>query len=742
MAQATRTPNSTFVRGLITETSPLNFPENASIDELNCDLERTGKRKVRKGIDFDSAGSLSSWTLDQGQPTAEFTWTNVSGQSGVEFLVIQTGATLRFYDKSETVVSDGEKSFTVDLNAYTASNDYIVENERVSGATIGSHFVVASRAIETIILTYDVDSDSVSATQMNPKVRDFDWQGDTTTYFDRVSAGAVTAARKYDTFNTGWVSRAGDIEASNTKVLDTFQSDTGGSWPELNNPWHAGKDPTADEKFKTKLWERAGRGNTLIANGHFILDLYNKQRANAYNNDPLNNEASISTTQIPDEAEANRFSTVVSYAGRAWLSGINSSSNGSKVFFTKVITSIEDFDKFYSVNDPTSEDLSDLLANDGGVIDLPQASRITALFEWGNSLLVFAENGVWEIKGIDGVFKATEYAVTRVRGTDGLVYTSTLVDVEGVPFWWGPTGIYTIQGDQITTNPTGVDLGKDTIQTFWEDIGAAFRSKAKGAYDKLNKRILWLYGDDATVDFKFNRILWYDTVLQAFFPWDISDEPSNTNYILGAHYFSGLGSTTTTYDVWTNNDTDDVLTNASVDDVVQDIATEVADASRLVFIIRDGSTGTVGFGEFDSTTYKDWSTIDYDAYAKAAYIFDTDLTTRKKNIYVTTFFDRTEDGFTGASPNFTPTNQSKCTLKAYWDDKTTASSSKEVYRLLKPVVADEGDLTAFNYPSTTVVTRNRIRGRGRYLVLEFRNTPGKQFSLIGYEVINAKNQGL
>ena len=734
MAQAVVTTNSTFVKGLNTEASIANFPEGYSVDEDNMELLRSGKRRVRKGLEFDSSGSLSSWTLQKGKPTAEFTWENVANQIGLEFLVLQVGATVRFYDKSYSPVSGGEKSFTIDLNAYSVGNGYVPSDERIDAANVGSRLIICSPAIDSIIVEYDPDTDSIDVTIHAPKVRDFEWQGDKETYFE----GKVSpdAARRYDTFNVGWVSTNERGEG----VLNEWQAAEGGAWPPLNFNWGAGKDATQDEEFDVKLVQRGNWGNTIVSNGHFKLDLFNKQRASAYNNQPRNSETTITTAELPDEIETQRFTTVVGYAGRAFFSGIASTKNGSKVFYTRVIRDLSDINDFYQLNDPTADELSDLLDNDGGVIDIPQAAKIRKLFEWGNSLLVFAENGVWEIKGVDGVFKASEFAVSRVRGVEGLQYPATLVSVEGVPVWWGRTGIFTIEGDQVTSAPSGTDIAKGTIQTFWDSIGASFRQQAKGVYDATNKKILWLYGTDATIDYKYNRILILDTVLQAFYPYTISDESSNTNYIVGAQFFTGFGAQDETFDVWSNSDTDDVLTNASADDVVQDITQQVTNDEAMVFILRDGSTGTIGFGGFTSDTYLDWTTENYTAYAEAAYIVDQTITTKKKNLFVTTMFDRTEDGFSGSGGSYTPTNQSKCTLKVYWDNNSNTSSSKEIYRLRRPVLVDEGDLTSFNYPYDTVVTRNKIRGRGRWCKLRFENTPGKQFSLVAYEVMNARNE--
>ena len=44
---------NTFVGGLVTEASPLTFPENASIDEANFELDRNGSRSRRLGMDYE-----------------------------------------------------------------------------------------------------------------------------------------------------------------------------------------------------------------------------------------------------------------------------------------------------------------------------------------------------------------------------------------------------------------------------------------------------------------------------------------------------------------------------------------------------------------------------------------------------------------------------------------------------------------------------------------------------------------
>ena len=52
-AQITKEYN-TFIKGIITEASPLTFPENASSDEENFVLNRNGSRRRRLGVDYET----------------------------------------------------------------------------------------------------------------------------------------------------------------------------------------------------------------------------------------------------------------------------------------------------------------------------------------------------------------------------------------------------------------------------------------------------------------------------------------------------------------------------------------------------------------------------------------------------------------------------------------------------------------------------------------------------------------
>ena len=72
-----RTVN-TFVKGLITEASELTFPENASVDELNCALERDGTRRRRQALTYEDNHVLSDVVVPQGALVNTVDWYNVA----------------------------------------------------------------------------------------------------------------------------------------------------------------------------------------------------------------------------------------------------------------------------------------------------------------------------------------------------------------------------------------------------------------------------------------------------------------------------------------------------------------------------------------------------------------------------------------------------------------------------------------------------------------------------------------
>lgn len=667
---------NTFTKGLITEAGELTFPEDASVDELNCDLRRDGSRRRRKAIKYEESYALSSFTITQTGKVSSGTWYNVGGDGALEFIVVQNGADLYFYDKSDTPYSAMEDSETVDLTSYEVSTGSAAL-AKCSFTSIKGDLVVASSGINTILVSRNNGTGVLTITQISFRVRDFDWQSDISAFSTAIATGSVSDNRKYDTYNSGWF---GDGGSGALTTYTTAES----KYPPLTHPWFSGKDSAG--AFSVTEFKRVGAGTSITGNGYFILDFFSKDRATV-----------SGIAGLPTETEASRFSTVASYAGRVFYAGLSSAKNGGTILFSQLILEDNKYGECLQKNAPTSGYLSDLLDTDGGVIIIPEAYNIGKLHPFGNSLYVFAENGVWVISGVDDIFRATGYSVNKVSeaGTNTL---GSFVSVDGIPFWWSKWGIHTISIDGATGQPQEQNISIGTIQTYWNNI--TNKDETISHYDRVNKRIYW--GTKAageTTSGKINNFLVLDVSIQSFFPWSVSNQSSPSSYIIG-------------------------MTSTSDD--------------PLVCLVVDGTTLKLTMAKFDGTDFLDWGSSDYSSYADAGYDFMGDIERRKTTPYITVFCRRTEDGWEDTGDGLVPSNQSSLYVSAYWNFKSTPSTSaQQAYRFKTVPVPSVGP---FDYPESVIATRLKLRGRGRSLKLRFESEIGKDFILLGYGEIQGVNQ--
>ena len=703
---------NTFVKGLITEAGELTFPEDASIDELNCLLNRDGSRRRRLAVEVEESNVLSTFNVTT---TGEFTtgrWINVAGQPGLEFLVVQNNNTLYFYNLASEPYSAGQKSFTVALTTFENAGSPGAGTSRMQVASINGDLVVVSPAIDPFYIEYDPTTDSITTTKITPRVRDFDWQGDTEAY--STEEASPSAARIYDTLNAGWVGDKGSAALTEYQTVNS-------AYPPLTHPWFSGKN--ADGDFDEGEWQKLFAGTSLTGNGHYVLDFFNKVRAG-----------------LPTETEASRFSTVAAYSGRIFYAGLTSSKNSGKILFSKQLDNINEAGRCSQQNDPVSEYYSDLLDTDGGVISIPDAHNIKKLHVIGSTLLIFAENGVWQISGVDNVFRATEYSISRITDI-GITNTSTFVTVSDIPMWWSQHGIHTISFDPASGKGQEQNLSIPTIQKFFDSIDGNAKQRCTAAYDATNKRVHWFYPNNGTGDFnKKNRVLTLDITLQAFYPWEVSDSEGSSNYIIGAEYLQGFGSDFVDFDVFTSGG-DDVVTSAGGDVVVTKLSQLAQADSSVSLMVYDAASGKMTIGFFQGEGFLDWGTADYSSYAEAGYDFLGDLVLKKNAPYIQVYLRPTETGFAGSDElGYTPVRESSLLVSSYWDfRKTTSSNPQQAYRLKYTPVVNESNLNTWDYPENVVTTRLKMRGHGRSMRLRFESEPGKDFVLLGFGIISAAN---
>lgn len=815
MAQQYSTkPVNNFIKGLITEASVMSYPEGASSDELNCDLLKNGARQRRRGAEYEEDFQASSFEVPEGSFVHTQTWQNVSGIGGTEFLVVQVDNMVYFYDKSYSILSAGEKSFSINLADYSANNNISVSTSPISVSSSIGYLVIVSAAINPIKVSYDSSLDTISVTKITIEIRDFEYLGmscsissitrtggntvtivtktnhalsiddkvevecdntssvdlsgfngtftvDTVpsptsfTYkltgsnqslisitgevtkktFPNLIPSSITNNYQYDLYNMGWNEEVSlDYRGLTTPYEYYISKGDFEGYPPRNKPWWVGRHPDSTDagdttRFSAQPFYSFTPGNTLAPNGHYILNFFNQNRSK---------ESGISG--VPSVVEKARFNCTASYAGRVWYAGLNSKKNGGKIFFSTVLETEKDFGKCYQKADPTGEDTAGVVDSDGGFIIIPEASEIKALYATGSILYILASNGIWSIGGVDQIFKATEYYVSKISNF-GIINSRTLSNVSGTPVYWGNAGIYAITVDNGA--PT-VNIISDNIKTFYDNISNDAKKNATSVFDRLNNRIYWIYStSDEGISGKKNNLLILDMTLQAFFPWTVSDKNTNTPYILDAVYLSGLGSETVTFNVFNKANNQVIENSTSGNTVVIDNSTSSSSTTEIKFLVSVVSSGVrkITFATFTNRDFLDWDSVNYSSYAETGYDFQGSATVKKNTPYITTYLKRTEENFVSSGSGYTVDYPSGCILTVKWDlsvDSSRWSSPSQIYRMMNYPLVNPSNLT-FTYPYDTIVCRTKVRGKGRVLRMRFESEQGKDFYLIGWEAISAAN---
>jgi hypothetical protein len=743
-----RTVNN-LIKGLVTEAGELTFPENASVDELNCSLGRDGARSRRLGLDFEPGYELSSFTVDPTKQIFVGQWDNPAGIAGLSFMVVQAGSALYFYNSANAPYSAQYTGLSIDLASYSAPNKSAADY-RFEFAVIASVLVVAGEGINTVYLTYD--GVAITATQIEFRIRDFDWQSDICDLTEQIPTSVITIGRKYDTFNVGWSGNFGDTRLVGTETiigaligtlfpgvplglvnipnnmgltaLENYVANRG-AWPPLTHPWYSGKN--SDGNFDLSTWLKVYSGSSLIGNGHYVLDFFNKDR-----------NAVSGLVGLPVEIENERFRSVASYAGRMFYAGLGSGKNAGKILYSRIVETINQTSSCTIIgecsqqNDPVSEYYSDLLETDGGVIHIPEANNIKKLYTHNQYLYVFADNGVWVISGPESRFSATSYYVSKVSNV-GIYTPTSFVSAEGVPFWWSKYGIHTFSYDESSGFPIEQNLSIATIQSFWEEIDTNAKENVTAAYDRVNKQIFWLYpANGETSTNRKTEFLILDIPLQAFYPWRIT---AADTYAADVFFFDAYGATAFDDEIFDNSEA--AIVDANGDSVWVTGYSLISNALTQIGILTL-TANKLTISTFNSIEFRDWTALDYDSFVECGYDFGGDLLLKKTAPYVTVYCRSTEEGF-GFGPDYKVINASGLYMGVYWDFKDYASTRQQVYKPKPTPVVDPSDLSDTGQNKSVVVTRLKVRGSGRSMRLRFEAEEGKNFVLLGYSVLIGVN---
>jgi hypothetical protein len=467
---------------------------------------------------------------------------------------------------------------------------------------------------------------------------------------------------------------------------------------------------------------------------------------------------------LPVDRTEGGATTVQAYAGRMFYAGfgtevtegdIYSPDMGSHVLFSQVIEGSEDFSKCYQVGDPTYAPDPTLVATDGGFIRIAEAIDIVGMEVAGAHLFVFASNGVWQITGNDrSGFSADSFQVIKVSNF-GTRLRESIVSSEGSVFYWGDAGMYTItQGSLTTGASTGTynvqDISKDTIQAYYNDlIQQKDTLRVAGAYDPFIKTVVWTwsYGDIMNTSYVAGRLK-FSRTLNAFSVDEIGNMEGTSPHIITPLPVELFSANTLDFNIVAGSD--NVV--AGVDNVIASVTSSSDQISGLKYttLSTDNGTLAITFSEFTDGTFTDWQKFDsvgVDAAGLMAFapVTGGTISLHKQAPYLFLAFERTETGVEEEDGgDFSLTGESSCRLQSRWDFSSGSQSGKwsnerQAYRSRRHYIPQDLN-DPFDTGYDLVISKNKLRGRGRALSIVLSTEPLKDCRLIGWSLLVNANQ--
>ena len=739
--QAAKKVYTSFQNGLVSGANELSFPENSAKAISNFDILDNGSIRVRKGLENTSGAAVDSGNLIGSGATSDYNifdnrvilWENVAGYSGLDIAVVKIGQDAHFYflTDDKTSLTDNQAAPSIIIGHSAADREY----DAVSGKgflwTAGPSSAPRKLSFTPTDPNDPYQGGTVSMTILNLKVRDTEvWYGSDDEETGLTRTGSISFKQDYNLRNGGWpyscnVSQTKDPNAGVTASTDPVEyTNTKLSfYPNIQTPFYVGRaggGSTIDENEAYSPWriETDYFGYAIPPVGRFILDAFDVDRYQAWLDG-----GSVSTGVTASAGEQTAITpegypkAIAFYAGRVWYAGAEGKEFVSKIYFSQIIQRDEGAaEKCYQQADPTVQDVNDIVATDGGVINIEGMGDVKRMVPFGPSLIVFSETGVWEIVGKDlNSFTPTSFSINKVSEKKSL-NSKSIISTKNSVFFAGVDALYAVVKDSTTGLNTVIDTTSDRVKEIYESIPIVSKKESYFAFNESKKLLYFLYSKEIALGTFDNYLNTYDTVLVL-----------NTD--LGAFY---------TYDLQ-NTTNGQIVSSIFYDD-------GYVNSDRHLKFLRltqsGSSTIEFSFSAFiNETDFTDHGT-GYTAYIETGFDSLEDIIEKsKKTPVIVCHFERTETGFEDdGSGNLVYKNPSSAILKYRWDWAETWNSGEQVYKYLRNYIpSGAGD--PLDYDRDLITTRTRLRGRGTSIGFRFESEAGKDLRLLGFGIYVTQRTG-
>lgn len=281
-----------LAKGLITEASPLAFPENSTADELNFVLDKDGLiRTRRKG--FENKRTLQTIAGTEAQIDNVYYW-----QAPDLLLFVMTtsapSTVLYIHRNDASLTSLG--SYT--LNTGTSSTE-IAENTNIL-------FITTTDSQKPILLEFETSANRIQIYEVDIFVRDFELVDDGLTLTERPTT--LDDNHTYNLYNAGWYKDRRYQYSAGQPVQDPLSSFNSS----LNDVSEAGTYPSNSDiisigvsvnengvtTFRDDEVRNNNVGNTEAPRGHYIYNINDFDRDARIADKTLDGSVSTTLTSV------------------------------------------------------------------------------------------------------------------------------------------------------------------------------------------------------------------------------------------------------------------------------------------------------------------------------------------------------------------------------------------------------------------------------------------------------------
>lgn len=700
-----------FSKGLITETNPINGSLDTARELKNFRLNLDGSVQVRDSLVTSAPSTGFNVSTTSGDIERSYIWKNPKNYDGDiivvsgEDWIVFTGAGL---DGSGDPVLDRLGKFNLSLDAGYAPLSSMK-------TTTNGELVVGGSGVNCFKYTVN-DSGVIEYEAYVVKVNDF----------FGVDDGLAVDDNGNDMFFQGGKSVANKTEITrhNYNILNQgftvdalFDYKPLGRYPNKSSSYSSGFNASDEFDAALQIKRRDLIGYSEATSGHYVIPLLKRGTerkaiisANTSTTDYADTTAASDLGGDADYilADDTTFPTsdsgyvVATFSGRLWYAPTKSVTTEqestapalqSMVAFSRSLTSTSRLGQCHGKNDPTSGEYAGVIDSDGGYIRLDGVNTIRSLVPYQNSLLILADEGVWEVTS-NGVLTSANYNVRQITDSGTLPLAGAnemVVTLQDQVMYWSRDGIQVLSPNGQSGRIVATNITRDTISAKYKEY--LVRELVASTYDPSTSVVRWLTLD---TDGTYYELL-YNSRLGAFYEYVLTElisvDTKLIGYLVRPATQSEEGSVSLVGSVR-------IVANNAVDKLQMHSFT--GDSSLVVATML---TSEETFG---------------------------DASKKKTATQLTMYLAQTEktqdaDGLL---------DQGSCLVQTRWDFSDNIVSNKfsrefQAYRLLRHNASGGSD---YVHGQSVVVTRNKIRGSGRSLAIQISSELGKKCHLYGYSL--------